>query len=96
MKLPTMNIFDSFTPQVDELQRQLGGAEDEKKPLNQVSQFSTPDSQNPPDADPFIVITFHHSSHFHRDKQRFVFAAVANGNPPEAGPHPEVGGHRDD
>ena len=41
-----MNIYDAFTPQVDELQRQLGGAEDEKKTLNQVSDFSTLDSTN--------------------------------------------------
>ena len=34
--MSTMNIYDAFTPQVDELQRQLGGAEDEKKTLNQV------------------------------------------------------------
>ena len=35
MKSTTMNTFDSLT-KVDELQRQLGGAEDEKKTLNQV------------------------------------------------------------
>ena len=40
-------MFDSLARQVDELQRQLGGAEDEKKTLNQVSeQFSIFDSNN--------------------------------------------------
>ena len=78
----------NFQTKVDELQRQLSGAEDEKKTLNQVSFQST------------LFLCFKWDQLYWEScgpqHQTPLFSAATNGNPPKAGAHPEIGRHRDD